>query len=143
MLGPGCVRAEEKLVLLLLAREESLREGRPLVRGQLLVANERHAAFVPLRAQSLRAAGPGEAGPDDNHRAGSHQAASSSTTVMAAIGHAEAASSTFGSEVTPVRTEATPSFPTSMTSGASSEQTPKPLHRERSISILYTFAPFD
>ena len=102
-LGPVGRGAQQELVLRLRAGEELLRERRPLVRRQQLVADDDEAAVVALGAKRLGAARAGETRSDHENRAGDHQAAFSSKTVIAAIGHAAAASSTAGSDVEPAR----------------------------------------
>ena len=90
-------------------------------------------SFVPVRrrSHSTRAA-----------RLSTAHAACSWNTLIAAIGHADAASSTFGSALEPMRSLASPSGPTSITSGASSAQTPNPLQSDWSMTMRYTIAPF-
>ena len=83
-------------MLVALPGEELLRECGALVRRGRFVPDEQDASFVALRTKRLRGAGAGEAGAHDHHGSLCH-AACTSTTEMAPIGQASAASMTASS----------------------------------------------
>src|SRR4051812_35718886 len=137
LLVPEGVRPQEQIVGGAVAREELLGQRRPLVGRERLLADGHELAVVALGPKRLGAAGAGGTGAhDEDGRRGGH-AASSSLIRIAAIGHAAAASSTAGSSDMPTRAVALPLASSSMMSGASSAQAPKPLHSDRSIWIRY------
>jgi hypothetical protein len=67
LVGPEPGRAQEQVLRRAVAGEELLRERRPLVGSDRLLADEGDPAVVALRAQRLRAARAGEPGADDQH----------------------------------------------------------------------------
>jgi hypothetical protein len=122
------------------AGEVFLGEGGPLVGRVRLVADQHDLAFEILGAERLGAAAAGEPRADDHDPAGRHAACAplSSQTMIAPIGQEAAASRTAASFVWCSVVSARPSAARRMLLGASWAQLPKPLHRERSISMRYT-----
>jgi hypothetical protein len=138
---PVAVLPQQERVLVARPEQELLRERRPLVWRERLVADQHEAPVVAFAPQRLGGAGAGEAGAHDQNGPGGH-AACSSITEMAAMGQTAAASRTAASSLVPVRTEARPSPSSWKICGARSAQAPKPLQSERSMRMRYITCSF-